>query len=933
VHLDEGKVIVRYGSAGRATKGKRIRRVPLFGIARPAALVAVRHYITMKRSRSSVAGLVYLPVALLTLGGCSAGSIGPGIAGADGTHSGSGGASGGAISGSEPDAGSPDHTIGDRDASVGTPEPGTCPSGFVRCSGLCLESAIMGADCNPVTCPVSIGTPPERTSITARGFDWNVVLDGPGVTVTFKPGKGGGALAPTIAVDFNYRVNDAPPLLSATMIDTGDSTFRFQTANLKDGDNLDFYFHQTVAPQTLINPGPGGKPLIDTMWFHQIVGRPRDPEPAYPLTVKLAGRFRDRHPNEERYDHFVDTYFAGPTFDLTLIDHGDSVDVTIAPQASMNVEAVDFKNYECFGSGMGGAIPSPTPLCYTPPALAAVGVRATNMGNSVFTTKVDQLSYGQLLDFELTFVRSRTYYTEWFQYFVGSGRLQPKVQHPWAHAAGDQSVTDVTVDEFGYAQHVPNLTPAELANFIAGKVLFEADFQTHVGYNPPTTYDCPRGLTPGTPVPTIVTAPPRSPLFTAGNSYTNMALATIARPGDTASACFSCHHLDGKGGPPDDKGMGSMLLKLFSANGSSAEPDPMYGTILDQRNPSGGAPEVKAAVRWETITGSFADGTPYELRKPVVALNGLRDGALSPSTHLSARIPRPVFGLGFIEAVAEETIVALADPDDANNDGISGRPNYVTDAATGAKVLGRFGWKAGISSLREQAALAFVNDIGVTSPLYPKHRCGIMQTACRDSAPDAAPQLSDTDLDHIQSYLRGLSVPPRRNYDDPQAIAGKALFAGIGCIKCHVPNLVTSSKYAVPEMRNIDIQPFTDLLLHDMGDGLADDAPVEEGTATGREWRTCPLWGNGTGAAVMYPAIDAFDPNGHPPPGGVYLHDGRARSITEAILWHGGEAVLARNIFVSVSASQRAALLAYVAYPFADPVIVRRCSTPASVSP
>ena len=129
-------------------------------------------------------------------------------------------------------------------------------------------------------------------------------------------------------------------------------------------------------------------------------------------------------------------------------------------------------------------------------------------------------------------------------------------------------------------------------------------------------------------------------------------------------------------------------------------------------------------------------------------------------------------------------------------------------------------------------------------------------------------------------------------------------------------------------MRNLDIQPFTDLLLHDMGDGLADDAPIEEGTAKGSEWRTCPLWGNGTGAAVMYPAIDAFDPNAHPPMGGlgVYLHDGRARSIAEAILWHGGEALPMRNAFVEMTAAERAALEAYVAYPFADPVIVRHCA-------
>jgi CxxC motif-containing protein (DUF1111 family) len=573
---------------------------------------------------------------------------------------------------------------------------------------------------------------------------------------------------------------------------------------------------------------------------------------------------------------------------------------------------------------MGGAVPAPTPLCFTPPALAAIGVRAKDMGNSVFTTRVEQLSYGQLLDFELTFVRSRTYYTEWFQYFVGSGRLQPKVRDPWAHAAGDQSITDVTVDEFGYSQHVPNITPAELKDFISGKVLFEADFDSHVGYNPSTTFDCPRGVTPGTHVPSIVTPPTPSPLFTAGNAYSNPALAGVARPGFTASACFTCHHLDGKGPPPDDQSMGALLLKLFAPANDTADPDPVYGTVLDQKAPAG-PPEVKASATWETTEGKFADGTPYTLRKPVLALNDLRDGPLGSTTHVSARIPRPVFGLGLMEAVPEATILALADPDDVNHDGVSGRPNFVADPLTGKLALGRFGWKAGAASLREQAALAFVNDIGLTSPLYPKHRCGATQGACLAAVSDASPELFATDLDHVESYLRELSVPPRRNYQDAQAIAGMSLFASIGCIKCHVPNLVTSSTYAVPELRGIDIQPFTDLLLHDMGDGLADDAPIEEGTATGREWRTCPLWGNGTGTAVMYPALDAFDPNGHPPPGPVYLHDGRARSITEAILWHGGEARPMHDAFVALSAEARTALLAYVAYPFADPVLVRHC--------
>jgi CxxC motif-containing protein (DUF1111 family) len=832
---------------------------------------------------------------------------------------------------------------------------GTCPAGFVACYGVCMEAALMGADCKPALCaaPPAGTTPPSRSGgISARGFSWNVANDGSATTVTFKPGPAGGGLSPTIGAAINYRVNGSAAMQTATLAGPSGGPFTWTSAEIKKGDELDFYFHQTVAVQTIITGGgapPPTTPLIDTMWFHQTVGQAADPEPAYPLTVKLAGRFRDRHPNEERFDHYVDTYFDGPIFSLTLIDHGDSFDVTVVP-LDTHVYGVDFKYYECFGAGMSGALPSPTPLCFTPPELAAVGVRinptgATATSSGTYTTSVTKLSYGQLVDFELTFVRqpgpmnNRTYYTEFFEYYVGSGRLQPKVQHPWAHAAGDQSITDVTVDQFGYAQHLPNITLPELNDFIAGKVLFEADFETKLGFNPPTEFDCPRGQTPGTKVPPLNTTPPPSPMFTAGNSFTNIALASVARPNFTASACFSCHHLDGKGQPAGDTvtlfpdgnhpaGMGATLLKLFSGSGDKANEsqDPVYGTVLDQQAPPGGTPEVKASVTWQDVPGNFGDGTPYTLRKPVLNLSNLRDGALAASTHVSMRIPRPVFGMGLLEAIPAESILANADPGDANHDGISGRPNTVTDTATGKDILGRFGWKAATGSVRQAAALAAVNDVGLTSPLYPKHVCGPMQASCLSAVNDTTPQLSNTDLDHIQSYMRGLSVPPRRNYDDPAAAQGRQVFAGIGCIKCHVANFVTSSSYPIAEMRNIDIQPFTDLLLHDMGAGLADDIAVEEGTATGSEWRTCPLWGNGTGASVMYPTIDAFNPNGNPPPGGTYLHDGRARSITEAILWHGGEAQASHDAFVALPATLRTALLAYVAYPFADPVPLRHCA-------
>jgi CxxC motif-containing protein (DUF1111 family) len=862
--------------------------------------------------------------------GTASGAAGDGVTVVSGTggDTGSGAAGAGVSTGQGGSSGSgPAGSGGSVVIGPNTPV-GTCATGFSRCYGICMESALVDASCRPALCAgPTTSTPPARASITPRGFTWDVQTAGDMTTVKFAPGKPSLGLQPTLSVDLNYRVNGGPQTQVAAMTSDGNGGWTFQTNTLKANDDVDFFFHSKVAKQTIVNPGPDIQPLLDTMWFHQRIGMPRDPEPQYPIVSKLAGRFRDRHPNEERFDHFVDTYFSGPTFDMTVVDNGDSIDVTIAPQASMQVQAVDFKNYEAMGSGEGGALPSPTPLCYTPPAIAALGVRATPMGNSVWKGHLGNLSYGQLVDWELTFVRSRTYYTEWFQYYVGSGRLQPKVMHPWAHAAGDQSVTDVSTDEFGYAQHVPNLSPQELADFITGKVLFEADFQTHVGYNPPTTYDCPRGATPGTKIPTIVTPAPMSPMFSAGNAYTNMSLASIARPGFTQAACFTCHHLDGKGQPADDKGMGHTLLKLFSStDGKTASADPTYGSILDTKNGASGAAEATPSITWQTVPGTYPDGTTYELRKPVIAAGTLRDGPLGASTHISARLPRPVFGLGLLEAVPTETILGLADPDDKNGDGISGRPNLVKDEKTGQTVLGRFGWKAAEPTLRNFVALAFVNDVGVTSPLYPKHQCGDNQTACKSAVAAATgPQLTDADLDHVESYLRHLSVPPRRNYNDPDAVAGMAIFAAIGCNRCHVPNLVTSANAPLASMRGTVIQPFSDLLLHDMGDGLADDAPIEEGTATGREWRTPPLWGNGTGPAVMYPAVDAFDPNSHLPPGGAWLHDGRARSIEEAVLWHGGEAKPMHDAFMGLSKTARGQLLKYVAYPFADPVPLRRC--------
>jgi CxxC motif-containing protein (DUF1111 family) len=327
-------------------------------------------------------------------------------------------------------------------------------------------------------------------------------------------------------------------------------------------------------------------------------------------------------------------------------------------------------------------------------------------------------------------------------------------------------------------------------------------------------------------------------------------------------------------------------------------PHPSYGGQLSHHAVPGVAAEGEARLSWENVTGAFDDGTPYTLRRPRLELAQLGNGPLDDAL-VSLRVAPVVFGLGLLEAVPEATILGLADPDDADGDGVSGRANLVWDAHAAAPRLGRFGWKAGQPSLRQQAAAAFAGDMGLT-----------------------ASEIDDSVLDPIEAYLRGLAVPPRDNFLDPAAWRGKALFAAARCDACHVANLVTASDATLAELRGQVFQPFSDLLLHDMGDDLADGRP--EFAASGREWRTPPLWGAGYVANVLHDPPDVLVPAlaGGPP---NYLHDGRASSLLEAILWHGGEAAMSRRAVLAMSASERADLIAFVRFPFADPVAITHC--------
>ncbi len=383
-----------------------------------------------------------------------------------------------------------------------------------------------------------------------------------------------------------------------------------------------------------------------------------------------------------------------------------------------------------------------------------------------------------------------------------------------------------------------------------------------------------------------------------------------------ARACQECHLKDGRGNPPiGDARAVSMFLRLSVPPRTEAEhaaladktllliPEPTYGGQLQNFAVPGVPAEGEMRIAYEEVPVALGGGETASLRKPAYSIEDPGFGPMADDVMLSPRVAPPMIGVGLLEEIHPGDIVAHADPDDADGDGISGRPSMVRDRETGELVLGRFGWKASVPDVRSQSAEAFSGDMGLSTPLVPAAwgECTEAQVACRE-APDGVQERLGAEeapaqvLDLVAFYSRNLAVPARRDVDDPEVLAGKALFYEFGCASCHVPKYVTRRDAPQPEHRFQLIWPYTDLLLHDMGPGLADGAPV--GDASGREWRTAPLWGIGLTETV----------NGHT----NFLHDGRARNLLEAVLWHGGEAEVAKDRVVDATPAERNALIRFL---------------------
>jgi CxxC motif-containing protein (DUF1111 family) len=383
-----------------------------------------------------------------------------------------------------------------------------------------------------------------------------------------------------------------------------------------------------------------------------------------------------------------------------------------------------------------------------------------------------------------------------------------------------------------------------------------------------------------------------------------------------ARACQSCHLKDGRGHPPETSADAtSMFLRLARAAETEEEkaavadrralnfPDPVYGGQLQDLAVPGLAGEGRMAISYTEQQVTLQDGTVVSLRKPVYAVSNPAHGPLDPRTTLSPRVTPQMIGLGLIEQIHPADILANADPDDGDRDGVSGKASVVRDRTTGDLTLGRFGWKASTASIRQQTADAFSGDLGISTPEVPIHfgDCTEAEADCLAMPSGVQERLGPVEapgpiMDLVTFYAQNLAVPARRDIDKPEVLKGKQLFYQSGCTSCHMPKFVTRRDAPDKAQSFQLIWPYSDFLLHDLGDGLADGQQV--GEAGGSEWRTPPLWGIGLTKRV----------NGRT----FFLHDGRARNLTEAILWHGGEAAKARDAFAGLGKEDREALLTFL---------------------
>jgi CxxC motif-containing protein (DUF1111 family) len=408
--------------------------------------------------------------------------------------------------------------------------------------------------------------------------------------------------------------------------------------------------------------------------------------------------------------------------------------------------------------------------------------------------------------------------------------------------------------------------------------------------------------------------------FVIGNSFfkrnwVEAPASTKARDGlgphFIARSCGGCHVNDGRGAPPaagatpGEQPVGLLLRLSIPGIGAygGVVPEPTYGDQFNNAAVQKVKPEGKVDIRHSEISGRFDDGTPYTLLQPHYSFRDLGYGDMAGNVLVSPRIAPQIIGVGLLEAIAEQDIRENVSAQAALSGPIKGVANQVWDAPSGTMMLGRYGWKANVATIAHQTAGAFQGDIGITSSIFPDEACTAAQQDCLAAprgAKGKAPEIDDKTLGDVVFYQATLAPPARRGVGDAQVQRGETLFTEAQCATCHRPSYITrgspNPRFSSPALNGQRIWPYTDLLLHDLGADLADGRP--DGQASGRHWKTPPLWGIGL----------IKDVNQHT----RLLHDGRARGVLEAVLWHGGEAEASRGRVLKMSAEERAALVKFV---------------------
>lgn len=593
------------------------------------------------------------------------------------------------------------------------------------------------------------------------------------------------------------------------------------------------------------------------------------------LITRLSDRARDRHAREDQfqaYDHYLAFYWEHRTAAIEIVDTvgkgGNTVTFNVATQWPLSPIEAElrflYRGINTVAEYWNNGIMTPVPELDVPGETIRHYTRSISWNSKTNAP----LHVGDRLEFELSHFLSgvpngqNNYYGTAILYVVGEGvvpweargvfgdpQSEMEDSYPMPMAGRLGGGTSLPYQYSGepdnhFMQMATNLSHIHGQTFVEGRRVHHTDFGDGSHDESPQNASFPQlaGL--------------------LGTNYINR-------------SCVDCHDRNGRALPPAvGQPLRQYVVRVGTANGA---PDPQLGSVLQPLS-TGGAKEGDVILAgWSEANG---------LRTPQYSFSGV------VPERFGARIAPQLVGMGLLEAIDELDIEALADPNDTDGDGISGRLRIVTDAASGVSRIGRFGWKASQPSVRQQVAAALNTDMGVMSSLRPLPDCGAAQANCDSTGPE----ISDAYLEQLSAYIALLGVSSRRDLDDFQALSGEALFASAGCNDCHVDTYQTSPYHPMAELRNQTIHPYTDLLLHDMGPGLA--STLDEGGVAGSEWRTPPLWNIGLTAGVSG--------------GEAYLHDGRARNLHEAILWHGGEGDASRLAYEAMSAVEQAALLAFL---------------------